>query len=102
MGATPGATVAITTNYTSGIGSILAADQSGNTGQLVGHTFFGGVHFVAAGVALSAVVVQGGHAGDADGNLVQALAPSAAKTVGDDDGNVERGALPDSLQKLCG
>src|ERR1700722_4702104 len=53
-------------------------------------------------VAVAAVVAQRLHSSDADGNLRQAFAPGAAKTVGDDDGDRQSCLLLEGAAKVGG
>ena len=92
------AAITVTPNYTSGNGVPFSADQARDTGKFISDAFLAGVHRVTVTVALAAVVVNGLHAGNADGDFVQTFAPGAAEAVGDDHGNVQRRALLELLQ----
>src|SRR6516164_2248991 len=96
------AAIAITTNYTSGNECVFPANQTGHTRQFIGNTLFRGVHLIAIRIAMAAIVANRIHAGDADGNLVQAFAPCPTEAVGDDDRDMQRRTLADPLQNLAG
>lgn len=76
-------------------------DQFGGGGELVGGGDDGGGEDVAVGIGLPAVVNGRLETGDADGDVGEALAPGAAKGVGDEHGHVGAGASGDLLAQAA-
>jgi hypothetical protein len=57
----------------------LAADQARSASDLVGYRFGAGVQHIAMRVALAAIIGEGLHSGNSDGDFRQSFAPGAAK-----------------------
>ena len=53
------------------------------------------------GIAISTIIVQGFHAGDADRNFGEAFAPRSPETIGDDDWNGKLQAFFQFAMELC-
>src|ERR1700689_561342 len=59
----------------------LAADQSSRTGQFVGDRLKAGMQSIAVRIAASAIIVHSFHAGDADAEFHETLAPRTSECV---------------------
>ena len=72
--------------------TVLAHDELGRRGQLVGDADLGGDELAAARIERAPQVDDGGHAGAADGHVGDAAPPGPAEGVGDDDPHARRRA----------
>jgi len=81
----------------------LAADQAGGTRQFVGDGLNCAFQYVAVRVTMAAIVAQRLHAGDANGEFCQTLAPGASEAVGNDDGKGDASSFLELPTKIeCG
>lgn len=78
-----------------------AAYQACGGGEFIGDRFATGMQFITVRIMLSAVITQRFHTGDADAEVDQTFSPGAAEAIGNDDRNLETGALFDFTME-CG
>src|SRR5581483_7395533 len=76
----------------------LAHQQRGRGGDFVGKSDHRRLELVAEEIALAALVFDGAHAGDADGDACRALSPRPSMAVIDDDGHSLAREL---MQSVC-
>src|SRR5579863_1773248 len=74
-------------NDACGSASQLATDETSGARQFIGDGFDAGAETISVRIAAAAVVVQGFHASGPNRYFCEPLAPRAAETIGDDDGN---------------
>src|SRR6266567_4416184 len=94
--------VAIATNENNGRAFRLAHQEAGCRSQLIGDGEDRRGERLSLAILRASQIEKHGNAGSADGDICQAEAPGAAKSVADDDGEAFAGSLAERGDKLFG
>src|SRR6266487_3608248 len=94
--------VAIATNENNGRAFRLAHQEAGSGSELIGDSEDRRGERLSLAILRASQIEKHGNAGSADGDICQAEAPGAAKSVANDDGEAFAGSLAERGDKLFG